>query len=244
MKVRNKDIERPAAHAQLRRHRGSSLNSFLAGAATVLLLLAGAGGYLLYRAMEVGDVKNPFSPNQTDASNTSSVEPPNSSPAAPAPASIAPGQFVEPSLGNRAQVELLSVQRIAQNPDEVKVQMRIDVLEDMDGGEMLDVSQTSARNPVTDDIYPPAEPETRSSGLISLMNMSKGQSVDASVVLKVPIEVSNIDISVHETSTFRNVPVALAGSGRNAQNSSSVNPSGGTPAPAAGVESQPGPVVR
>jgi hypothetical protein len=88
--------------------------------------------------------------------------------------------------------------------------MRIDVMEDMDGGEMLDVSQTTARNSVTDDIYPPAEPETQSSGLISLMNMSKGQSVNASIVLKVPPEVSNIDISVHETSTFRNVPVAVA----------------------------------
>ncbi len=210
MKVRNQDIQKPAAHAHIRRHRGSSLNSFLTRAVTVLLLLAGEGGYLLYRAIELGDVKNPFNSNQTDASNTTSVEPSKRAPAAPAPASIAPGQFVGQSLGNRAQVELLSVQRIAQNSDEVKVQMRIDVLEDMDGGEMLDVSQTSARHPVTYDIYPAVTPQTRSSGLISLLHMRKSQSVDVYVVLKVPQYVSNIDIFVHETSPFKNVPVAFA----------------------------------
>jgi hypothetical protein len=210
MKVHNQDIERPAPHAHFRRRRGSSLNSFLTGAVTVLLLLAGAGGYLLYRDMELRDVKNSFNSNQTDTGNTTSVEPSKRAPAAPAPASIAPGEFVGQSLGNRAQMELLSVKRIAQNPDEVKVQMRIDVLDDMNGGEMLDVSQTSARHPITYHIYPAVDPQTRSSGLIPLLHMRKGQSVDAYVVLKVPQEVSNIDIFVDETSAFKNVPVAFA----------------------------------
>ena len=210
MKVGNQDIRKTAVRGQRRRRRGRSLKSFSAGAITALLLLAGAGCYLLYRAIELGDVPNSSNFNKTNTGNTASVTLINRYPATPAPASIAPGQFVEPSLGTKAQVQLLSVRRSAQNSDVVKVEMRIDLLEDMDGGEMLDVSQTTARNPVTNDIYAPTKPETGASGLISLMNMSKGQSVSASIVLKVPQDVSNIDISVHETSTFRNVPVAVA----------------------------------
>jgi hypothetical protein len=95
-----------AAYAQRRRRQGSSLSSFLAWAGIVLLLLAGGGGYLLYQSVEVGDVKKPLIANQLDTGKTASLELTNTAPAAPA--SIAPGQFVGPSLGTKAQVELLA----------------------------------------------------------------------------------------------------------------------------------------
>lgn len=241
MRARNRDVEKTTIHAEPRR-RGSSLNSFLAGAATILVLLLGAGGYLLYRAMEEGVVSNPFNP-ETNTKNDPILAPSNRTPASGTSRTrigIKPGQFALPAFGDKARVELLSVKEISGKPDEVSVQIRAHRLGDnFLASDTINVGSTTARNSGTYDFYEAVEPTARSSGEISLANVPAGQSVDGYVVLKVPPSVSVIDIVVENAGEFKNVPIAAAGAAEETQNTTVVNPSSGKSAP--GTNSLPTP---
>ncbi len=237
MKARNRDVERPVVYAEPRR-RGSRVNSFLAGAATVLLLLLGVGGYLLYRAVQMGLVENPLTllqvnregsagDRETDAPQGSAVNPANATPApqatvtltpeaTPAPptsAAIQPGEFVQQAFGNKAQVELLSLQRVPDpltgNRDVVNVQVRIRRLaDDLGDATSLNIGNTTARNPQTTETFKPVDPAAHSTGTISLSNIRNNASVDAYVWLRVPVGVKTLNIYVPQTGAFNNVPIS------------------------------------
>ena len=214
MKTRNPNTDRSPKEMETKR-RGSSLNSFLGGAATVLVLLAlGMGGYLLYRAIQLGQVKNPFH-RQKNQNNTTVV------PATPTPAIATPeasteipqNPYIQTALDNRAQVELISVMRVPEKPDEVNVEMRVRRLtETFAGNDMINVGATTARNPFTGETYEPVDPIDRSSGPIFLFSLRQNQTADGYVVLKVPAGVNTIDILVRNVGVFKNVLISNAAS--------------------------------
>ena len=121
------------------------------------------------------------------------------------------GNAAKKAFGNRAQVQLLSVERV-ENPDTgkrdlVTVQMRVSRLADNVGrNDVINVPQITARNYVSKTVYK-SVPVASSTGSISLNSIPKGQSVDASVVLKVPEGVQFVDIDVPETGTFEEVEI-------------------------------------
>jgi len=126
--------------------------------------------------------------------------------------SIKPGDFVENAFGKKAKVELISVKRIQDpetgNRDVVNVQMRIRrVAEDVAGGDIIGVGNSTARNPLTTETFNAVDVVKRSTGSVSLSQIRSGASADAYVWLRVPESVTVLDIYVPETAAFKNVPV-------------------------------------
>lgn len=133
-------------------------------------------------------------------------------PATPSVADVAiqPGQFVKSALRNKAQIELLRVNRIPNQRDVVNVQMRIRAPRPQvaTGSDAIYLGSTTARNPQTSETYEAVAGE--STGTVSLFSMRQENqpSVDAYVWLQVPQEVGVIDIYIPNTEAFTNVPIS------------------------------------
>lgn len=206
------------------------MNNFLSGIAVVLsalaFILSGFTTYQVYGLRQVIESSNGSANNQTvapastapnagvDSGNSSSqATAPVSSPPPASAMEIQPNQFVQNAYGTKAQVELLAVKRI-QDPeigtrDVVNVQMRIRrVAEDVGGSNVINLGESSARNPDTSETYQPVDFLRRSSGVISLFSMRRGASADAYVWLRVPEGVNTLDIFIKETAAFKNVPIS------------------------------------
>jgi hypothetical protein len=132
---------------------------------------------------------------------------------ASADAAIKPGEFLQPSFGNKAQVELLSVKRIKDpetaNRDVVNVQMRIRRLasDGISAAETVAVYNTTARNPDTSETYKGVNFK-RSTGNVSLFSLRPNASADAYVWLRIPEGVNSLDVFVPDTAAFKNVPIS------------------------------------
>lgn len=207
------------------------MSNFLSGIAVVLSALAFiVSGFTAYQvfglrqAIESADpaTRQALSPAQpaptpsVDGGSTSSQDtalvPNVASQAAGGITEIQPGQFVQNAFGTKAQVELLSVKRIKDpevgTPDVVNVQFRIRRLAaEITGTGGIGVSQTTARNPETSEIYK-AVSYDRSTGTLTLFTLRRGASADAYVWLRVPEGVSTLDILIPETGAFKNVPIS------------------------------------
>lgn len=207
------------------------MSNFLSGIAVVLsalaFILSGFTAYQVSGLRQEIESTNASMNNQTVApastAPTPGVDSGNSSSQATAPVSnpvppanavgIQPGQFVQNAYGTKAQVELLAVKRI-QDPeigsrDVVNVQMRIRrVAEDVGGSNVINLGESSARNPDTSETYQPVDFLKRSSGVISLFSMRRGASADAYVWLRVPEGVNTLDIFIKETGAFKTVPIS------------------------------------
>lgn len=134
-------------------------------------------------------------------------------------------QFVQPALANKAQVQLVSVQRVAGKPDEVTVQMRIyRVADKVEPTDTINIAATIARNSITSETYNAVDPVKRSSGIISLSNVRPGQPVDAYVVLKVPEKAIIIDIFAENTNRFKNAVIGIPELGIAGLNGVNTNP--------------------
>ncbi|MUL35384.1 hypothetical protein BWI75_03165 [Gloeocapsopsis sp. AAB1 = 1H9] len=129
---------------------------------------------------------------------------------APSPTrTLPPGKFVRSALNNQGQVELLQVNRIPYQDNVVNVQMRIRALKlNIPMSEYIDLSNTTARNPTTNETYKVISGE--STGVVSLgaMQSANQPAVDAYVWLQVPMQVNVIDIYIPNTEPFENVPIA------------------------------------
>lgn len=127
---------------------------------------------------------------------------------------IQPGQYVQPALGTKGQVELLSVKRI-EDPETkarnvVNVQMRIRRIEAdrVSGSDIISVGSTTARNPETSETYQAVNVIERSTSAVSLFLMRPGSSADAYLWLRVPEGVNTMNIYVPDTQAFKNVPIS------------------------------------
>ncbi|MBD1899110.1 hypothetical protein NDI44_07880 [Trichocoleus sp. DQ-A3] len=216
MALQERDFEKSNRHTEgPRRNNGSKyfLVALLSALSTLGLV---AAGWWLYQRMQQ---ENAIAPAEVPVTTASPPVSPTISPTVPPTAPVAlvpslgiqPGQFVEPALSNKGQVELIAVRRILGAPDEVSVDMRINRLaDDVVGGDLINVGGTTARNPITSETYQALDPLKRSSGTVSLYQMRLGQPQEGYVVLKVPAGVSTLDIYVDQTQAFKNVPIADA----------------------------------
>lgn len=186
------DVDRQATPQKINR-RGNRTKYLLVAIGSIMTTLGLIGvGTLLYNLL--GQKQN--ANNQLVNSSQTSL-------------SIQPGQFVQPAFGNQAQVELTSVRRIPGATDEVSVEMRISRLSgDALASDIIDISGTIALNPVTNQRYQAIDLLRRTSDPISLYQIRQGEPVEAHIVLRVPPEVSAIDIYVDDTRPFKNVPIA------------------------------------
>ncbi len=143
------------------------MSNFLSGVAVILSLIAGlASAFTVYRIsnieQQIGTVNQSVANQQKEQANlnqggTNEVPPPQnlvsptvsttSSTPTNTVTSIQPGQFVQPALENRAEVELLTVKRI-QDPetgarDVVNVQFRVRRTGSKSGGIITPVIATA-----------------------------------------------------------------------------------------------------
>ncbi|NJM70947.1 MAG: hypothetical protein HC862_12365 [Scytonema sp. RU_4_4] len=214
------------------------MSTFLSSVAVLLSTLALlCSGYTAYQVFTLQQTLNVANAGNTTATTstqkTSDVEtsttpnitpdpvetPASSSPTTPAQspvatgAAIKPGQFVQPSFGKKAEVELLSVKRIKDpetgNRDVVNVQMRIRRLatDGIDSTESVRIYNTTARNPDTSETYKGVDVK-RSTGSVNLFDLRPKASADAYVWLRIPEGVNSIDIFLPDTAAFKNVPVS------------------------------------
>jgi hypothetical protein len=217
------------------------MSNFLSGIAVVLSLLASLMGvFTVYKVstveQQVGALNQTVAnqpkikTNPTQGGTTETIPPQNSvssvaSNASPTPASAAsiqPGQFVQPALGNRAELTLLNVKRIQDpetgNRDVVNVLFRVRRTGDAGASSVITPVNTSARNPDTGETYDSyyaaginadkRPSENRATNGVLLVTVKEGASVDAYVWLKIPEGVNTVDIYIPDTQPFRNVPIA------------------------------------
>lgn len=123
---------------------------------------------------------------------------------------VQPGQFVQSALNNKAQVELLKVNRILGQRDVVNVQVRLRALrpDKAVGSDSIYMGGTTARNPETSETYKDVNGESTGSVSLFQMRLQNQSSADAYVWLRVPEGVNIIDIYMPNTQAFKNVPIA------------------------------------
>ena len=225
--MRKQDFDRHVASKEVQK-RGNGIKYALVAIVSALATLGLVTcGFFFYRLFESRQAIAP-SNNQNNSGNNTQVSTANTN--------IQPGQFVQPALGNKAQVELTAVRRIPGVPDEVSVEMKIHRLtNDATGSDVINVGGTTARNPIVSETYRGVDFLKRSSGTVSLFQMRRGEPVEGYVVLKVPQGVNSIDIYVNETQPFKNVPIAppdqvTSGANNNAPPASDTSPTQDTAA--------------
>lgn len=228
MKERNSEqrLHDPDNRTTYPQSRGNLwLGMIIGGLAVLVLVLA----YQLFSRQTVNNNSQSLSP-ATTAPNTAPV--PSSTSQAPNPAStqaqatapvsnsnaqtavassgVQPNQFMQPALNNKAQVELLKVNRIPGQRDVVNVQVRIRAIrpEKAVGSDAIYMGGATARNPETSETYESVS--SKSTGSVSLftMRLEKQSSADAYVWLRVPEGVNTIDIYLPNTQAFKNVSIA------------------------------------
>jgi hypothetical protein len=105
---------------------------------------------------------------------------------------------------------LLKVNRIKGKRDVVNVQFRVRLLtpDQTNGTDIINPSETTARNPETRETYVAVPKQATDSVALHSMFINKQKTVDGYVWLKVPEDVSTLNIYMTNTSAFENVPVS------------------------------------
>jgi hypothetical protein len=116
------------------------------------------------------------------------------------------------AYGRLAEVTLLRVNRIKDpesgTNDLVNVQVRVKRLGDkLLGNEFINFHGVTARNVDTSETYEAARLTSGASEPVSLPLLKRGASGDAYVWLRVPADVSNLNIYIPQTEEFANVRI-------------------------------------
>ncbi len=116
------------------------------------------------------------------------------------------------AYGRLAEVVLLRVNRIKDpesgTDDLVNVQVRVKRLGDkLLGNEFINFHGVTARNVDTSETYEAARLTSGASEPVSLPLLKRGASGDAYVWLRVPADVSNLNIYIPQTEEFANVRI-------------------------------------
>jgi hypothetical protein len=215
----HQEVNRAPVYARPHGHGGIVFLSTVAFVFSLFSLLV--SGILAYRFLDLREeFRNlPFNPGAIfpTAPNTSTAPLSNSNTNSTNQGTTnLSGQFIQPAISGKAQVELLSVSRVRSpesgNGDVVKVQFRVQrnttTPIGLDYSEGLIYSeQTIARNPATGEIYRAINPN-RTNNTVSVRDLAPGSSTEASVTLRVPTNVNSLHLVIPKTQTFENVPIA------------------------------------
>jgi hypothetical protein len=215
----HQEVNRAPVYARPHGHGGIVFLSTIAFVFSLFSLLI--SGVLAYRFLDLREeFRNlPFNPGAIFPTAPGASTAPSSNPSATSTnlgtANLS-GQFIQPAIAGKAQVELLSVSRVksslTSNGDIVKVQFRVQrnttTPIGLDYSEGLIYSeQTIARNPATGEIYRAVNPN-KTANTVSVRDLAPGASTEASVALQVPANVNSLHLIIPKTETFENVPIA------------------------------------
>jgi len=217
-----------------KRSHGHAGLSFLTTLAFLLSLVSlGVSGFLAYRLLDLQQAfsvvngalnQNPAlktSPGGQSAPNQPSTNQPAESSQQPPQSAANPsgqtGQSTQTAIDNRAQVELIAVNRI-QNPntklrDFVNIQFRVrriapktDAVSYEQG--VIYPGSTTARNPTTGETYPAVDRINRATSNVSVSDLNPNATADAYVWMQIPENTTAIDILIPKTQAFKNVSIA------------------------------------
>ncbi|MBW4583345.1 MAG: hypothetical protein KME42_27585 [Tildeniella nuda ZEHNDER 1965/U140] len=214
-----------ASNAYAKRSHGHAGLSFLTTLAFLLSLLSlGVSGFLAYRFLNLQQAFSGIDSvlNQNPALTTSPSTEPAIQPTQPLPqtsgsTSGQAGQITQPAIDQKAQVEIVAVNRI-QNPntklrDFVNIQFRVrrvapktDAISYDQG--VIFPGSTTARNPTTGETYPAVDRINRATSNISVSELNPNATADAYVWIQIPEGTTAIDILIPKTQAFKNVPIS------------------------------------
>jgi hypothetical protein len=118
--------------------------------------------------------------------------------------------YLKPILGDKGQIQLVSLQRVLGKTDEVNLKMRIyRQATEVTATDTINIGNISAKNSISGDTYQPVDPINRSSGIIKLADIPVGKSVDAYVVLRVPRNAIVLDIITDNITQFKNALIGI-----------------------------------
>lgn len=222
------------------RLRGNSFLTFFSGVSIIV-------GILGLTAVGFWDSLTPNSPipkknlepllNSAKPSvNLPNINPPNV--ALESNSTVQQNSYLQSILGNKGQIQLVSMQRVPGKIDEVKVQMRIyRQAAEVAATDTINIGTTVAKNSISGETYQAVDPVKQSSGIINLSNIPVGQSVDAYVVLRVPKSAIVLDIITDNITQFKNALVGIAEPVATGLNSNSALP------PISGISGLPKPPI-
>ena len=214
MNTRNRDAEKPPVRPESQRQ--NSANGHLLSRVAILfsLMALALSGFAIYQVKQLQQVTPPVTSTPQSKINPDTSSPTSTATTSPATsAPTEPGKLVQLALDNKAEVTLLTAERI-QDPDTgnfdvVNVKLRIRRLaENVSAYDFINVGGAVAQEPEsTIATYEPVDPIKKSTGPISLQGIRKGASVDAYVWLRVPEGVSTLNIRVPGAEAFEAVKV-------------------------------------
>jgi hypothetical protein len=199
------------------------MSNFFSGIAVFASLLALVGsGYSVIQLFSlqqkldttISQLNNTIKTNPPTTNPPPSVNNPSPSDSSNTSSQIQPGQFVRNAFGNLAQIELLKVNRVPEQPTKVNVQIRVRLKPgaENEGGLILKsfyLSEVTARNPANGETYNADLDKATSGGVnLKVIAINEQASADAYVWLNVPQNVNSIDIYIPNTEAFTNVPIS------------------------------------
>ncbi|MBW4490288.1 MAG: hypothetical protein KME12_21115 [Trichocoleus desertorum ATA4-8-CV12] len=214
MKAHSRDAEKPPVRPDSQRQNSANGNLLSKVAILLSVMALTFSGFAIYQVKQLQPPapsadKTPQSKINPDASSSTSAA--TTSPTTSA--TTEPGKLVQLALDNKAEVTLLTAERIQDpdtgNSDVVNVKLRIRRLaENVSAYDFINVGGAVAQEPEsTIATYEPVDPIKKSTGPISLQGIRKQASADAYVWLRVPEGVSTLNIRVPGAEVFEAVKV-------------------------------------
>lgn len=227
MRTRDHQAMDNQSNVYAKRSHGHAGLSFLTTLAFLLSLLSlGVSGLLAYRFLNLQQAFSGIDSalNRNPALKTSPGDEPVPGQAPTQPlnqpsggTSGQTGQLTQPAIDQKAQVEIIAVNRI-QNPntklrDFVNVQFRVrriapktDAISYDEG--VIFPGSTTARNPTTGETYPAVDRINRATSNVSVSELNQNATADAYVWIQIPEGTSAIDILIPKTQAFKTVPIS------------------------------------
>ncbi|MBE9227756.1 hypothetical protein IQ264_20230 [Phormidium sp. LEGE 05292] len=212
MRTPNKNLYQSPVPKKFRL-RGNSFLTFFTGVGVIVGILAlTAVGF-----MDVFDRESPIPKKalqpQANPSNTPVNIPNVNSPnlALESNSTVQDNSYLQSILGNKGQIQLVSLLRDFGKTDEVKLQMRVyRNAAEVTPTDIINVGSISAKNSISGETYQPIDPVKQSSGIIKLSDIPVGKYVDAYVVLRVPKNAIVLDIISDNATKFKNTLIGIA----------------------------------
>lgn len=195
------------------RLRGNSFLTFFTGVGVIVGILAlTAVGFLDIFDRESPVAKKTLQPLVNSANppvNIPNVNSPNL--ALESNSTVQDNSYLQPILGNKGQIQLVSLQRVFGKTDEVNLQMRVyRNAAEVTPTDIVNIGSISAKNSISGESYQPVDPAKQSSGIIKLSDIPVGKYVDAYVVLRVPKNAIVLDIISDNVTKFKNTLIGIA----------------------------------
>lgn len=212
MRTPNKNFSQPPVPRKFRL-RGDSFLTFFGGVSIIV-------GILGLTAVGFWDSFNQGSPIPKKALQPlmNSANPPVNIPNVNSPnvagennSTVQENSYLQSILGNKGQIQLVSMKRVPGKTDEVNLQMRVyRNAAEVSPTDTINIGSISAKNSISGESYLPVDPVQQSSGIIKLSNIAAGKYVDAYVVLRVPRNAIVLDIISDNITQFKNVLIGIA----------------------------------